>query len=127
MHGTKCTLLIANLFLNSYEAELIMHDLQRKTTRMHVIIEDELPFADNRLQTLSTSHLSQWARNYGEYGNNSQFKLYMDFHLEFLIHLSLPHPLPCIQWITDEGWVRTKFYNKTDQYSYPNFNLYYRL
>ena len=109
--GTNCDPLLADLFLYSYEADFIQGLLKKNEKKLARSFNFTFRYIDDVL-SLNNSRFSDFVDRI--YPTELEIKhttdrsaSYLDLHLE----------------IDSEGWLRTKHYDKRDDFSFPIENF----
>jgi hypothetical protein len=111
--GTNCATLLADLFLYSYEAEFIQGLLKKNETKLTRSFNFTFRYIDDSL-SLNNSRFGDFVdRIYPveleikDTTDTDRSALYLDLHLE----------------IDSEGRLRTKLYDKRDDFNFPIVNF----
>ena len=111
--GTKCAPLLADLFLYSYEADFIQGLLQKNEKKLarsfnftFRYIDDVLSLNNSRFGDF-VDHIYPIELEIKDTTDIDMSASYLDIHLE----------------IDSERWLRTKLYDKRDDYNFPIVNF----
>lgn len=111
--GTNCAPLLANLFLYYYEADFMQELLRKKDKKLAISFNSTFRYIDDVL-SLNNSKFGDYVDciypielEITDTTDTIKSASYLDLHLE----------------IDNKGWLKTKLYDKRDDFSFPIVNF----